>query len=72
MNTKSDQIELRDVVALVALHGLLIQGHTNPAAESYAIADDFLYAREGEARQEVSPAYTSQSVTKTDDDDFPF
>lgn len=65
-------IELRDVVALFAMHGLLIQGNPYPASEAYLIADDFLRARTGEKTPEVSPAYTTQPVIKTDEDDLPY
>lgn len=49
------EFNLRDVIAAIALHGLLVHGNSDSAYEAYSIADDFLRARKGEPRAAAIP-----------------
>lgn len=58
------ELDTRDLVALVAFHGLVQAGDPQAGFKAYELADDFIHARTAPK----PPSYTAEN----DDDDLPF
>ena len=65
----------RDLIALVAFHGLTQAGDPDAGFKAYMLADEFLAAREGTTTPTDRPNYSGTSSNDSvnpNDDDLPF